>query len=249
MKILASRRTFLSGMVGSLGLIAAGGLASCFGSQRQAIGDFNRVPLYPSKPDLLDPLAYLAACGTLAPSPFNTQPWVFYPRPSALEIYPDFSRKRAMADPHHRELAIALGAASEAMRVAAPVAGFSAEVETGTAISTRTPAVTVRLSPKYEPRSPLVPSAVFASHQPFGIHARPHFRRRSCQTAGRSLAGWRPGFLHYGTRLSSPLGCRVRRVGARAIEPRNPASGHRTLVANGCGRGGAAGETASRWNA
>ncbi len=144
--------------MGSLGF-----LPSCLSSRHRVLEDYSRVPAYPKKPNLLDPLAYLAACGTLAPSPFNTQPWVFYPRPAALEVYPDFSRKREMADPQYRELGISLGAAGEAMRIAAPKAGFSADLEIGTTISTRTPAVVVRLSPSTQMDAPLYPQ-LFTRH-------------------------------------------------------------------------------------
>jgi nitroreductase len=59
-----------------------------------------------------------AESGMLAPSAYNTQPWLFRLVGGALEIHADVSRARAVADPRGRELFLACGAALENVRIA-----------------------------------------------------------------------------------------------------------------------------------
>ena len=87
------------------------------------------------RPELHDPrtlaadaadvtLARLAAYGTLAPSPHNTQPWQFRVDGRSLTIGPDPARALPVADPRRRALAISLGASAASVLVAAAAAGL-----------------------------------------------------------------------------------------------------------------------------
>jgi nitroreductase len=52
-----------------------------------------------------------------APSPYNTQPWLFRLIDETLELHADMRRARPIADPDNRELYLACGAALENMRI------------------------------------------------------------------------------------------------------------------------------------
>lgn len=57
------------------------------------------------------------AAAMAAPSPHNSQPWRFRCSPTAIELYADTSRALPAADPEHRELLLACGAALLNLRV------------------------------------------------------------------------------------------------------------------------------------
>ncbi len=66
-----------------------------------------------------DRLAFLLRYAVLAPSPHNTQPWLFRVQFSDVELYADRRRHLAVTDPNGRELTLACGAALFNLRVAA----------------------------------------------------------------------------------------------------------------------------------
>ncbi len=74
-------------------------------------------------------LTRLAAYGTLAPSPHNTQPWRFRMADGWLTISPDASRALAVADPRQRALAISLGCSAMSVLVAAAASGLGMTLE------------------------------------------------------------------------------------------------------------------------
>ncbi|GIG63002.1 hypothetical protein Lfu02_73740 [Longispora fulva] len=65
---------------------------------------------------------------TLAPSMHNTQPWPFRREGDAIEVYADTDRALPVADPHHRAVRIACGAALLNLRLALAVRGHQATV-------------------------------------------------------------------------------------------------------------------------
>jgi hypothetical protein len=69
-------------------------------------------------------LTRLAAYATLAPSPHNTQPWLFGVAGRSLTIRPDLSRALPVADPRRRAMAISLGCSAMSVLVAAAAAGL-----------------------------------------------------------------------------------------------------------------------------
>jgi len=74
---------------------------------------------FPSDGFVSDRLEALLAYAVLAPSPHNTQPWLFRINVSDVEIYADRRRHLAAVDPFGRELHIACGAALLHLRIAA----------------------------------------------------------------------------------------------------------------------------------
>ena len=74
-------------------------------------------------------LTRLAAYATLAPSPHNTQPWLFRVARGSLTISPDAARALPVADPRRRALAISLGCAAMSVLVAAAASGLGMTLE------------------------------------------------------------------------------------------------------------------------
>ena len=92
------------------------------------------------RPELHDPgtlagdggnvaLTRLAAYGTLAPSPHNTQPWRFGVADGWLTISADASRAVPVADPRGRAVTISVGCAALSVLVAASAAGLGMTLE------------------------------------------------------------------------------------------------------------------------
>lgn len=69
-----------------------------------------------------------AESGSLAPSAYNTQPWMFRIVGGALEIHADVARGRPIADPDGREMLLACGAALENARLALRHLGRDADI-------------------------------------------------------------------------------------------------------------------------
>jgi hypothetical protein len=76
-----------------------------------------------------DRIEFLLHYAILAPSPQNTQPWLFRLNVSDVEIVADRRRARRAADPHNRELIMSCGAALYNLRIAAEYFGQSYSVE------------------------------------------------------------------------------------------------------------------------
>jgi len=74
---------------------------------------------FPADGSAADQLEFLLGYAILAPSPHNTQPWLFRLNAKDVEIFADPRRALHVADPDGRELAIACGAAIFNLRVAA----------------------------------------------------------------------------------------------------------------------------------
>jgi len=64
-----------------------------------------------------------------APSPHNSQPWRFRCTPGAIELYADTTRTMPDADPDHRELLLACGAALLNLRLAIRALGVHPAVQ------------------------------------------------------------------------------------------------------------------------
>jgi hypothetical protein len=76
-------------------------------------------------------LTRLAAYGTLAPSPHNTQPWQFLADGGSLIISPDAARALRVADPRRRAMTISLGCSAMSVLVAAAASGLGMTVAIG----------------------------------------------------------------------------------------------------------------------
>lgn len=83
---------------------------------------------FPSDAPPRDQLAFLLRYAVLAPSPNNSQPWMFAVDDTSIEVYGDRSRALRMADPRGRELVMSCGAALFNLRLALRRFGFADEV-------------------------------------------------------------------------------------------------------------------------
>ena len=63
-----------------------------------------------------------------APSLHNSQPWRFRTAPGAIELHADTGREISVADPDHRELVLACGAALLNLRLAIRALGVNVSV-------------------------------------------------------------------------------------------------------------------------
>ena len=70
-----------------------------------------------------DQVRNVLLAATAAPSLLNTQPWRFRCTPDAIELYTDRDREVRTADPDHREMLLACGAALLNLRLAARAEG------------------------------------------------------------------------------------------------------------------------------
>lgn len=70
----------------------------------------------------------LVSAAVLASSPHNSQPWRFSVSGDQILLHADFTRKLGAMDPFQREMFIGLGCALENMAIAAPGAGFAADI-------------------------------------------------------------------------------------------------------------------------
>lgn len=74
-------------------------------------------------------LHFLLNYAVLAPSEYNTQPWLFKVIERNVEIYADSSRCLPMVDPDNREMTISCGAAFLNLRIALRHFGYKDEVD------------------------------------------------------------------------------------------------------------------------
>jgi nitroreductase family protein len=73
-------------------------------------------------------LHFLLSYAVLAPSEYNTQPWLFKVTNRTIELYTDRSRRLPRLDPDDRELTISCGAACLNLRLALRHFGYADEV-------------------------------------------------------------------------------------------------------------------------
>ena len=84
---------------------------------------------FPANSSASDQLEFMLGYAILAPSPLNTQPWLFKLGNRDVEICADSRRKLAIIDPDGRELIIGCGAALLNLKVAAEYFGCNYKVE------------------------------------------------------------------------------------------------------------------------
>lgn len=73
---------------------------------------------FPAKAAPADQWHFLINYALLAPSEYNTQPWLFRVQGNSVEICADYSRSLPVVDPQDRELLISCGAACLNLRLA-----------------------------------------------------------------------------------------------------------------------------------
>ena len=72
---------------------------------------------------------FLLQYALLAPSEYNTQPWLFRVQDDSVELYADDTRRLPVVDPEDRELLISCGAACTNLRLAARHFGYHETME------------------------------------------------------------------------------------------------------------------------
>lgn len=84
---------------------------------------------FPTSGTSADQLRFLLNYAVLAPSEYNTQPWLFHVQTNRVDLYADRSRQLSTVDPDDRELTISCGAAFLNLRIALRHFGYREEVE------------------------------------------------------------------------------------------------------------------------
>jgi hypothetical protein len=80
---------------------------------------------FPEASSIEAQLRFLLRYAILAPSPQNSQPWVFAVRENQVHLMADLARGQPVSDPEGRELYLSLGCALENLLVAAEHFGFA----------------------------------------------------------------------------------------------------------------------------
>ena len=97
---------------------------------------------------------YLIGMAALAPSTFNTQPWLFEVREDNIALIPDRARQLQVIDPDGREMVISCGAALANLVVAGRYAGFEVDLDrNGHASLGRHPLARLRMVRTSPPRN------------------------------------------------------------------------------------------------
>ncbi len=124
-----SRRTFL-GLLAATGAAAAGGYTLHTWAPWMDYDEQRRQTWRIMGKDtaVSTRMRELVRYATLSANGHNAQPWKFAIRENALEIYPDYTRRLPIVDPHDRELWISLGCALENLLLAAHAIGYATEV-------------------------------------------------------------------------------------------------------------------------
>jgi hypothetical protein len=112
--------------IGTLGVIGAGGLS--YRAYEQGVFQVGQGPAYEPWSDWREHagLVPLVAAATLAPSPHNSQPWLFRLGGDRIDLFADASRNIGAIDPFAREKHVGLGAALENLVLAGDQLGYRA---------------------------------------------------------------------------------------------------------------------------
>lgn len=94
------------------------------GSMAEYVAAQTRMRAEPSPKAGMVDLARIAA---LAPSGYNTQPWLLRFAEKRIDVLPDFSRRTPEVDPDDHHLFVSLGAAAETLSVGGPAFGRPGE--------------------------------------------------------------------------------------------------------------------------
>ena len=109
-------------------IVVVGGIGSCVGTYKPKLINkvWNEKFDFKTDDGLIRTMQ-LVRCGIMAPSSYNTQPWLIRINGNEIEIIPDFSRSLPVADSKNRELFISLGCCLGNILSAAPKFRFHAD--------------------------------------------------------------------------------------------------------------------------
>ncbi len=153
---------------------------------------------YPADGYSSDQLEFLLTYAVLAPSNYNTQPWLFRINASDVEIHADRRRAIRVVDPYDRELTMSCGAALFNLRTAAEYFGHRYEIELLPDVADANLLVRFRLGLKAETGAEdiLLFHAITQRHtnrQPFQSDPLPADLRAELAQAAAAEGAW----LHY----------------------------------------------------
>jgi hypothetical protein len=142
-----------------------------------------------------DEVRAVLTAATAAPSLHNSQPWRLRRTPSAIELYADPTRNLPAADPDHREMLLACGAALLNLRLALRARGLHPTVsllpEAGH------PTLLARVRPvghgPVAPRDIALADAILRRHtnrRPFAATSVPNTTVSTLRTAARAEQAW-----------------------------------------------------------
>jgi hypothetical protein len=125
------RRTLLGRAGLAVGTVAVGGASGlAYRAYDQGVFQVGQGAAYEPWADWKQHrgLIPLVAAATLAPSPHNSQPWLFRIGRRRIDMFADASRDIGAIDPYEREQFVGLGAALENLVLAAAATGYSTTV-------------------------------------------------------------------------------------------------------------------------
>lgn len=129
MKIQLNRRQLMRYTVTGTTIAAIGGLSAWITTEPAIRPDSPAYAYWNHKEKKgLSDMEFLVMCATLAPSPHNTQPWLFKILRNQIDIFADKDRHLKSADPTYRMMLLAIGAAIENLNVAARQIGYQATI-------------------------------------------------------------------------------------------------------------------------
>jgi hypothetical protein len=103
---------------------------------------------FPQRASRAEQWRFLLNYALLAPSEYNTQPWLFKVSGESVEFYADRSRRLPILDPHDRELLISCGAALLNLRLALRHFGYREVLEWFVHEDLSTPLVRLSFGPR-----------------------------------------------------------------------------------------------------
>lgn len=135
---------------------------------------------FPTTGTLAEQWRFLVNYALVAPSQYNTQPWLFSVQDGNLELFADYTRRLPVVDPEDRELLISCSAACLNLRLAMRQFGYRLAIDYFSSLEKKpTLLVRFRFGPKWAPTS--------EENRLFSAILRRHTNRSRFETRAVSL--------------------------------------------------------------